>query len=113
MATTPHLVRIHEVGECVQQVLDDLNAKFWAMNQRGHFIEMPEEVAFEMVVLKEFEALTSTDREVSEGTETQGGFSTETATTNGSDSQEGTETKESRATNIHNNSGSSTTTDSE
>jgi hypothetical protein len=110
MATTTHLVRISEVGDCVQQVIDDLNAKFWAMNQRGHFVEMPEELAFEMVVLKEFEAFTSTDTEISDGTEKQSGFTVEQSKSSGSDSQNSTDTKSSRTTNIHNNSGSSTDT---
>lgn len=103
-----NIVRIEQVGDCVQQVVDDLNAKLWAMNQRGHFIEMPEEIGFEMIVLKEWEALESSDRELSESTETQGGFTAETQKSSGSDSQTGNDTKSSRATGLRNESGTST-----
>ena len=110
MATTPHVVRISEVGKHVREVIENLNADLWEMNQRGHFIEMPDEISFEMVVLKEFEALTSTDTEISEGSETQGGYSTENSKTTGSERHEASETKRSNANNSHNNSGVATET---
>lgn len=110
MATTPHIVRIEEIGTCVRQVIESLNAEAYLMNQRGFFVELPEEIQFEMLVVKEWEALESTDREISEGTEIQGGFSTENSQSTGGDSQTSSETKNSRATNIHNNSGISVDT---
>lgn len=110
MATTSsHVVRISEVGDCVQQVIDDLNAKLWAMNQRGHFIEMPEELTFDMVVLKEFEALTSTDTEISEGTEIQGGYSTESQKSSQSGTERSDETRKTDDRNSHVNKGKTTT----
>lgn len=105
-----NIVRIEEIGDCVQQVLDDLNAKCWAMNQRGHFVEMPEELKFDMLVVKEWEALESTDRETSIGSETQGGFSTEATRSGGTDISSSTEDRRSDGANSHTENGDSTTT---
>ena len=105
MATTTHLVRINEVGDCVQQVIDDLNAKLWVMNNRGHFVEMPEEITFQMVVLKEFEAYTSTDMETSKGSELAGGYSTEQGTTNNNSNEKGSDSKSSNSQTIHTEKG--------
>ena len=105
-----NIVRIEEVGDCVQQVLDDLNAKLWAMNQRGHFVEMPEELKFEMLVVKEWEALESTDKEITSSTENQGGFSTETQRSGGTDITSSSEDRRSDGANSHTENGDSTTT---
>jgi hypothetical protein len=96
-----NIVRIHEVGDCVVQAIDDLNAKLWAANQRGHFVEMPEEMQFQMLVVKEWEVLESTDRQITVTTDNQGGFSTETQTSTGADITAGTDERRSESNNRH------------
>ena len=109
MANTPQVVKIEYVGKYVSEVIQNLNASLFEMTKLGFFVEMPEELTFEMVVLKEFEALTSTDKEISKGSGTQTGTTKDEDITTSTDPG-GVETRVSRGENHHLNEGVSTTT---
>ena len=103
-----YIVRANEVGQCVQEVVDDLNLRLWEMNQRGHSLEMPKTMKFDMVVVKEWEAIQSTDKQESITSEIQGGFQTETKKSNDSGTQKSNDSKQSLDRNSHGEKGSDT-----
>lgn len=109
-SNSPNLVKIEQVGDCVQRVIDDLNKKLWQMNQRGHYVEMPEEMAFDMNVLVEFEALISTEQEISENTQTDGGFSIQRDKTGSAEINNNGESRKTDDRNAHLESGLDVTT---
>lgn len=109
MANTPQVVKIEDVGKYVSEVIQNLNAELFEMTKRGFFVEMPEELTFDMVVLKEFEALTSTDKETSKGNGTQTGTTKEEDSSTTID-HGGSEVRVSKGENHHLNEGASVTT---
>lgn len=103
-----YIVRTGEIGQCVQETIDDLNLRLWEMNQRGHSLEMPKKMQFDMIVVKEWEAIQSTDRNEAITSEIHGGFQTESRKSDDRGSQSSNDTKQSRDTNSHGEKGSDT-----
>lgn len=103
-----YIVRSNEVGQCVQEAIDDLNLRLWEMNQRGHSLEMPKTMKFDMVVVKEWEAIQSTDKQESITSEIQGGFETDMKKTNEASTQATTDTRRTLDRNAHEEKGSDT-----
>lgn len=119
MAATTNIVRIDEIDQCVSQTLDGIRRGVLAARKAGIQSEMPEEVAFDMIVVKDWQVLEAIGKESGISSESQGGGTTETSTENDlrtgkevsvrteeskttdTDTKTGTETSKSLANNTH------------
>jgi hypothetical protein len=96
-----NIVRMEDIPACVQETLAGIRDGLLAARAKGILAEYPDFVDFEMLVVKQWEALESSDREVGETTEIQGGFSTEERKNIGSDKQTSQEIRGSEGNNRH------------
>lgn len=103
------VVRIDEIDKHIERVGQKVRDGLLKLIKQGVPVEYPKSLDFQMTVLVEFEALTSTDAEVSKSTEIQGGFTTESQKSGGSDQQSSTERRDSNGANSHTENGDSTT----
>lgn len=129
-----NIVRIEEIPECIERTLQGIRDGLVNARKNGILAEWPEKVDFQMIVVKDWQALevnstesgVTTEKGVTaekgkttevgtitdKGTtiEKQGGFSTELQTSGGTDRQTGTETRRTDGANSHVENGDSTTT---
>lgn len=106
-----YIVRSNEVGLCVKNAIKSLNADLWEMNERhGYSLEMPETMKFDMVVVQEWEALESSDKQVAITSEIQGGFQTETQKSSENSTERSDENRKTEDRNSHVNKGRTVTT---
>jgi hypothetical protein len=75
----PEVVRIEEIPDCIERTLKAINAGVLAANAAGLMTEMPTEVPFKMVVIKDWQALESESIQTGSSDEIQGGTTKETA----------------------------------
>lgn len=75
-----NIVRIEELSDFVNATLTEINRGVAAARADGLVCDLPKEVQFSVLVVKEFQALELQGAVVSESVETQGGGSTETST---------------------------------
>lgn len=80
MPAVPNIVRINEIDQCVAKALDGIRLGVLAARKSGLQVEMPDEVAFDMIVVKDWQVLEATSKENGLSNETQGGGTTETST---------------------------------
>lgn len=120
MPAVPNIVRINEIDQCVAKALDGIRLGVLAARKSGLQVEMPDEVAFDMIVVKDWQVLEATSKENGLSNETQGGGTTETSTeteirtgketglrtesseTTDTDTKTGTETSKTSGRNTHN-----------
>lgn len=91
-----NIVRIEELADFVAATLTELNRGVGEARAAGLVCDLPKEVQFSVLVVKEFQALELQGAMVSESIETQGGGSTETST--GEEKQESLSVGKSTAT---------------
>lgn len=125
MADSTNIVRIEEIGECVNRTLQEIRNGVAESRKAGIQAELPEKVEFTMIVVKDWQALEVSSSETGKTTEDgattevgsttekgtttdkgttiekQGGFSQETQTTGGTDRQTGSETRSTNGANSH------------
>ena len=113
MSAITEVVRIDEIDACIERVGLKVRAGLLKLIDQGIGVEYPKSLDFQMTVLVEFEALTSTSGELATVTEIQGGFSTETQSTNASDLQESSESRTTNGKHVHVGSDKETITQSQ
>jgi hypothetical protein len=84
-----NIVTIGEIEECVNRALQGIRDGVAAARKAGVSAMMPEELQFDMVVIKDWQKLEILTNESGSNSETQGGSTTET--TNEKESRKGTE----------------------
>lgn len=119
MSATTNVVRISEVDECISRTLEGIRLGVLAARKSGLDAQMPDEVAIDMVIIKDWQVLEVVSKETGTNSESQGGGTTETTTENetrtgkevgkrvedskttDNDTKTGTETSSSLANNEH------------
>lgn len=75
-----NIVRIEELADFVSATLTEINRGVSAARAAGTLCDLPKEVQFSVVLVKEFQAIELQGAVVSESVEEQGGGTSETAT---------------------------------
>lgn len=111
-----NIVRLSELDQFVADTIDKVIGGVTKARALGHQAELPQKIDFQVIVIKDWQALDIVAGESAQTEETQGGGSTETSTSKGKeDSQrnEGSTTKESRSGSETTDSTDKTTTKDE
>jgi len=87
-----NIVRIDEISECVERTIAGVREGVAAARRAGIQVELPAEITFEMIVIKDFQLLEVETSENGTTQEIQGGESRETRVTTGEEDQNRTDT---------------------
>jgi hypothetical protein len=96
-----NIVRVSELDAFIAETIKKVNDGVAKARTAGVLAELPKEIQFDVILIREWEALQITGGEEGETTENQGGYQTETNKSGSSKTSSGTEDRTSQGENHH------------